>query len=168
MKNEFTFEIEARQIKTVGTHYNLKAKESECQSLAKRFNLVGLKYLTAEVDVKAESKHDFIVSGSLKALIRQTCGISLEDFDKELKGDFEELFTTKKIEITEAEMDLDAEIPNEVVDGIIDIGEVVSEQLALLIPVFPKKDGMSFKFKDKMDKEEPIESPFSVLKTLKK
>ncbi|OPZ79336.1 MAG: hypothetical protein BWY78_00107 [Alphaproteobacteria bacterium ADurb.Bin438] len=165
MKNEFTHVIDLRQVKPQGCEYKLNASKKQLESLAIRFKLPKIEYLRANLEMMPENKHDFTLMGEVEAKVTLTCGITLENFDKVIKGKFSEIFTTKKLNEDNLDFDMDDDIVTEVKDGMVDIAEVVAEQLSLLIPDFPRKEGVSFEFKDEEIQES---NPFSVLKNLKK
>ena len=165
MKNEYSKEIDIRRIGVNNSHYSLNADEKECLALAERFGIVRLNYLKAEVDVRLSDRDEYTVEGTFSASVRQICGVTLEEFDSVLSGDFMELFTTAPVKKKDAELFSDEEIPTPIEGGVIDIGEVVAETLALNIPVFPRKPDAVFTYESNKDKDE---NPFSVLKKLKK
>jgi len=165
MKNEYSKEIDIRRIGVNNSHYSLCADDKECNALAARFGIVRLNYLKAEVDVRLSDRDEYTVEGSFSSSVRQVCGVTLEEFDDTLSGDFIELFTTAPVKKKDAELLSDEEIPTPIENGVIDIGEVVAETLALNIPVFPRKPDAVFTYHS--DKEDG-DNPFSVLKKLKK
>jgi len=165
MKNEYSKEIDIRRIGVNNSHYSLTADEEQCRALAARFDIVRLNYLKAEVDIRLTARDEYTVEGTFSASVRQICGVTLEEFDNVLSGDFMELFTTAPVKKKDAELLTDEEIPTPIEGGVIDIGEVVAETLALNIPVFPRKPDAVFIYESGKDKDE---NPFSVLKKLKK
>ena len=69
--------------------------------------------------------------------------------------------------VDEVLIDLDAEDPPEpVVDGGVDIGEVVTEHLALALDPYPRREGARMRVGDWAGSEGDS-SPFAVLKSLK-
>ena len=165
MKNEYSKEIDIRRIGLNGSHYSLCADEKECAALASRFGIVRLNYLKAEVDVRLSDRDEYTVGGTFSASVRQVCGVTLEEFDNVLDGDFCELFTTAPETKKDSELMPDEVIPTPIKNGVIDIGEVVAETLALNIPVFPRKPDAVFTYENGKDGGD---NPFSVLKKLKK
>jgi uncharacterized metal-binding protein YceD (DUF177 family) len=67
------------------------------------------------------------------------------------------------------EEDFEADIPDIMENGQIDLAAVAMEQLALVLDDFPRKDGEVFVFRSEFDEETTKRSnPFAVLKNLKK
>ena len=72
----------------------------------------------------------------------------------------------------EGEIEIDLETldpPDVMVDGVLDLGGVVCEQLALNIDPFPRKPGAEFETvaADEGEVDEPAPSPFAALAKLK-
>ncbi len=136
--------------------------------IARLLKLVRLESFIAQVAVKpwldgAE------INGRWTADITQTCGISLDDFDTRLAGDFVLRVvppTSKLAQPDDAEtiIDPNADDPPDVLDGdVIEVGGVLVEQLALEVDPFPRKPDAAFVPPD----PGPEISPFAVLRTLK-
>ena len=97
--------------------------------------------------------------------------ISLELFDKKYEGEFSLFFDTKATykDIRELDEELGDEIPDLVVDGKIDLGDITIEQVALLIDDYPRQEGEVFSFVSEFDEETTEQAnPFNILKKLKK
>ena len=65
--------------------------------------------------------------------------------------------------------DMDAEVPDIVEDGKIDLAQIAIEQVALVMEDYPRKEGEVFEFVSEFDEETTkTQNPFSVLAKLKK
>ena len=65
--------------------------------------------------------------------------------------------------------DMDAEVPDIVEDGKIDLAQIAIEQVALVMEDYPRKEGEVFEFVSEFDEETTkAQNPFSVLAKLKK
>ena len=73
---EFSREVDVRQVE--GKHMQLAATPEECAALARRFGLVRIERLAAEL-VLARSENGAEGRGQLQAAIVQTCAVSGED-----------------------------------------------------------------------------------------
>ena len=92
-------------------------------------------------------------------------------FDKTYQGEFSLFFDTKATykDIRELDEELGDEIPDLVVDGKIDLGDITIEQVALLIDDYPRQEGEVFNFVSEFDEETTNQAnPFNILKKLKK
>lgn len=146
----------------------LRPDEGVRARIAESLGLVSLGALEAEVVAKAWLDGAEL-NGRWSATVIQTCGLSLDDFDLDLRG----RFTVRCVPPdssqalppqAEIEIDLDAEDPPDVLDGdMIDVGAYVVEHLALELDPFPRKPGAAFE----APPEPPIEHPFAALTKLK-
>ncbi len=123
-----------------------------------------------EADLEAAPWLDGVrLRGRFDAIVRQTCGVTLEPLESELEAEFDlKLLPAGSphapAEPEEVVLEPDAEDPPDLLEGeTIDLGAVVVEQLALEIDPFPRKPGAVF---DAGPNEEPP-SPFAVLKDFK-
>ncbi|AQR62004.1 hypothetical protein BZG35_10370 [Brevundimonas sp. LM2] len=134
--------------------------------IIRALDLATLASLEAEITV-APSRGTWTLSGRVRAVAEQVCGITLEP----LPVTVDERFAIELVEPTEREADevevevsLDDDAPDVIEDGRIDLGQYAVEQFALALDPFPRKPGAEF-----VQPEEPAEiSPFAVLKAFRK
>ena len=144
------------------------AGEEVRKELARRLGLDGLDRLEAEVEA-TPWLDGAKLRGRFDALVRQTCGVTLEPLESRLEGDFDLKILpagspNAPAEPEEMVLDPEAEDPPDLIEGAeIDLGALVVEQLALEIDPFPRKPGAEF---DPGPQEQPA-SPFAVLKDFK-
>lgn len=139
-------------------------------ALAADFGIPGIPALTAEVTLVPRSGGRVHVSGRVKAVVTQTCVVTLEDFDapvdEEIDIDFAppeqlpEIRPGAEVDVTELDL------PDPLVDGTVDAGAVVAEFLALGLDPYPRKPGVAFKGVVEMD--DAGASPFAALARLRK
>lgn len=172
-KPEFSREIEAADIESKPRIERIDATPEECAALAKRFNLLKINLLRAQLNMKREQGGDVLkVAGTLEADIVQSCVITLEPVPAHITAPFEAYFTEKKLpsrndpdyEIGEADYE-----PDEIVNGKIDIGELVAQHLSLEMDPYPKSPNADLKeiLKSRGLDSDESRSPFDVLKTIK-
>lgn len=146
---EFSRPIAPESLGEKGRTLAIEAAGDECGQLAGRLGLDGLGSLAAEVRLTPQKGGRFIrLEGTLKADITQTCVVTLEPVETRIEAAFDRLYdTTLKAPTGGGEnVDVESDDPSEPLSlGQIDIGEAVSEQLALEINPFPRKPGISFK-----------------------
>eukprot|EP00903_Cladosiphon_okamuranus_P001377 g1375.t1 len=152
------------------------------QAIAAAYDLNAIPDLTAHFTLKPYRKAGVRVVGPVKMTINQTCVVSLEPFDSSLELEVDRTFEPhssrpRKIrdlnEEGEIEIDLESlDPPDVILDGVLDLGAVICEELALSLDAFPRKDGAAFEGGDD-DEEEAAEeveekpSPFAALQALK-
>ena len=146
----------------------LDADEAARGRIARALDLDALDHLSA--DLKAERWLDGVrLSGAWRARVRQTCGVTLEPLENELRGEFEvravpEGSAAAPGEAGEATLDVQAEDPPDVLaEDSIDVAAYVVEHLALEVDPYPRKPGAEFE----PPAGEAELSPFAVLKTLR-
>lgn len=137
--------------------------------IAKTVGVDALNRLDVEVSLKpwldgAE------LHGRLSATVTQTCGITLDSFDSDLRSDFIVRVVpvgsknAPAAEPHEVEVDPEADDPPDVLEGeVIDVGAYVVEHLALEVDPFPRKPGAVFEQPGGVE----VISPFAALAALK-
>jgi uncharacterized metal-binding protein YceD (DUF177 family) len=170
---EFSRPLDVTRVPPQGSIERISAEPTECVALAKRFGLPGLHSLEAELKVSRWRGEGLKIKGRFTADLDQTCVVTLETFRSTLADEFESYFLPTG---TSAGADRalieegDAE-PFE--NGIIDMGEVVAETVALALDPYPKKPGVTFAdvIEDESQEEaatRPEASPFAGLGRLKR
>ncbi len=167
--NEFSRRIRIDDLGDETTE-EIEATGSERDALARRLGLAAVEGLSARVVLRRLSNDGLIrVSGKLSATVRQVCVVTLEPVVNTVEQEFTQLFGAAPDgqPVDEVLIDLDAEDPPEpVVDGGVDIGEVVTEHLALALDPYPRREGARMRVGDWAGSEGDS-SPFAVLKSLK-
>ena len=110
--------------------------------------------MEARFTLKPYRKAGVRVVGPVRTSITQTCVVTLEPFDSDLALDVDRTFepaSSKPRKIRdlndEGEIEIDLETldpPDLVVDGVLDLGAVICEELALSLDPFPRKPGVEF------------------------
>lgn len=133
---EFSRRIDIRQVESKPAH--VEANEAERAALAKRFGLVRIDSLSADLDlVRKDRKVE--ASGTIRAEFIQSCAVSAEDLPVSVNEALlfrfvpepENHVAGEELELTADELD---EI--EYTGTHIDLGEAVAQSLALAIDPF--------------------------------
>jgi uncharacterized metal-binding protein YceD (DUF177 family) len=170
--------VRVDDIKLRGSHIVVRAQAAELPAIAAHLGLASVEALEARY-VASRSGDKVKLEGTILAKLHQTCIVSLDAFPVELKVpvrlDFapeeESRIAARRAE-TEGEGKIDIEVqlneddpPEPIVDGIIDLGTVTLEFLALGLDPYPRKPGVSF---EAGPAEPEVESPFAALAKLKR
>ena len=151
----------------------------ELKKIAEAYDLTGISNLTAQLTLKPWRKSGVRVVGKLDAKLEQTCVVTLEEFEQEFQDDIDSTFEavssrprkTKDLnEDGEIEIELETlDPPDVMIDGKIDLGALVCEQLALNLDPFPRKPGAEFQavVEDDSEGDESEPSAFAALAKLK-
>jgi uncharacterized protein len=144
----------------------LSADARECAALTKRLVIPAVYSLTAELQVKPWRGGGLKVTGQLKADLDQESVVSLEVFRSTVTYPVERYFLNVP---PSADLESDEDI-DPIEQGIVDLGEVVAETLALELDPYPRKPGEAFTSVETEDVlEEPKKpNPFNVLKLVPK
>lgn len=172
MQNLFSYPLKLEDMSREVRKYELNAGTEELGFITEIMKVPAVKSFHAEVYVKLGKKNHLAdVWGTVDADVEQTSVISLENFIRPYHADFELKFDTKmtEAELRELESDIEADVPDILEDGQIDLAAIAMEQLALVLDDFPRQDGEVFHFDSEFDDETaPKTNPFAVLEKLKK
>jgi uncharacterized metal-binding protein YceD (DUF177 family) len=163
---EFSRPIDERQV--TPRPIALEATAEERKALARRFALVAIKQLQANVSIERAGQA-LLARGRLSASIVQSCAVSGEDLpvriDEPLALRFVPAAHPQEEEIELDAGDLD-EIP---VEGhTFDVGEAVAQSLALAIDPYATGPEAERVRKEKGLGDEAASGPFAALAALKK
>jgi uncharacterized metal-binding protein YceD (DUF177 family) len=120
--------------------FDISASTDECKALAARFGVESFSGLAARVTLtKLESDRRIRLKASFSTDVIQSCVVTLEPLASHLDDRFSLVFETGAGQEREIMVSLDGDDPPEpLVDGIIDIGEAVAEQLGLALEAYPR------------------------------
>jgi uncharacterized metal-binding protein YceD (DUF177 family) len=172
---EFSRPIEVDRIAGTPSQFQFDADPAERSALADRFGLISLDRFHASFSLRRLRKDLIRVKGHISASLVQACVITLEPIPAEIAEDLE-LDFSESVDEPGTEMDLDAEAadgPEPLSGGMIDLGEVASEQLGLAIDPYPRKAGAEVPAEWTADPaaepaSEPKVNPFAALEKLTK
>lgn len=165
----WTHEIELASVPSQGRSFELVPDEATRKRLAETAGVVSIPSLKVLLEVRPAGTDRAEVVGKLEGVVRQTCVVSLEEFDNAVSENFSVDFAAD-LE-SEAASDDEEEIedlPDPIVDGKIDLGALAIEFLILAVDPYPRKPGVAFKpLPSEEAAPEPKRSPFEQLSGLK-
>ena len=148
--------------------------------LAAELGVLAVANLRAEVQINKWQRDGIRLGGPLKALVTQTCVITLEPFETKIETEIDALFVPETSRIAKryqqgesSEILIDPEsddAPETFVPPDLDIGGAVQEFLALAIDPYPRSpaaEQMSADTEPVAGETEDKANPFSVLAQLK-
>lgn len=169
--------IRLEEIKQRGSRIAVQADAAECAGIAGMLELPSLEKLEARYLLTRNGER-VKLEGEIEAALHQTCIVTLDAFPVTLsvpvKLDFApqaaENPRRKGADEDNGEIDIEVRLneddpPEPIVDGVIDLGAVTLEFLALALDPYPRKRGAAFA---EPAPEEPPESPFAALARLKR
>ena len=143
---ELSRPLRADKISAGGVVETIVAKPAEREALAARFGVLGVQKLEATLNVDPAKGKMFAVTGTLSAEVVQPCVVTLEPITSKIVDTIDVLFAPpqmldKGAGPAQAEVG-EEETPEPIVDGVIDLGELVAQHLAIAIPLYPRRAGV--------------------------
>jgi hypothetical protein len=190
-RGEFPFSrpLTVSEIPEEGLKITIRADEKERAALAAANGLVALTRLEADLRVERGAAGDLDVTGTLTADVRQSCVVTLEDFDATIVEPIHVRFApapeteapsrhgkgagrVMRAEAAHASgagrshhaVDMDEDAPDPLIGGEIDLGAVAAEFLTLGLDPYPKKPGARFE-EPAPEENAGISSPFAELRS---
>jgi len=158
---EFSRPLQVDRVPALGSHERIAADEKECVALAKRLGLPKLYSLGGLLKAVPWRGGGLKITGTLKAEVDQVSVISLETFTSTQEYAIERYFLSPRAGVPTPEEDVDM-----IEHGIVDLGEILAETMALELDPYPRKEGEVFN--DIEEQPEPAKiSPFADLSKLK-
>lgn len=169
----WSFPISVAQIPPAGLHHELTANDAQRERLRDVGGVVDVLRATASFDVFNISGERVQVTGIVKSRVVQTCVVTLDEIESDIEEHIDVTFAPpslipSKPRIPSKDDGEDAaeipDLPEPIVDGQIDLGELAGEFLMLAIEPYPRKPGAVFE--PPAEKVDPNEHPFAALKAL--
>ena len=165
---EFSRPIPLSEIGIASKSRHIVADESERKALARRFGLLSLDGLEADIFLQPEGS-GYYAEGTLKGAAKQACVATGEPVPAQLEEPFRIRFIAETGFDEESEVELDAEDCDTLFhDGrTIDLGEAVAQSFALALDPFPRSANADAALKAAGVKDESAAGPFGALAALK-
>lgn len=181
----FSHPLAVADVPSEGLEIAIRASAEERGLLAQANGLVAIGRLEADFRIEREGAEGLKVSGELRADVRQTCVVTLDEFDAQIAEPIELRFAppaeapppahrgarprlAERGAGDEGETPhiggLAADEPDPLIGGAIDLGAIAAEFLTLGLDPYPRKPGASFTEPAPADGAERAESPFAKLR----
>jgi uncharacterized metal-binding protein YceD (DUF177 family) len=162
---EFSRIVPLAQLGSEPFRQEIAASEAEREALARRFDLLALDRLAAEVELVRQGTDSILLRASFEAAFVQSCVLTLEPVDGAMAANFTLRYgppeaETPGPETQESSEDEPAFEP--LVGDVIDIGEAVAQEFSLALPSFPRSPGAALE----IDETPPDGGPFAALSRL--
>jgi uncharacterized metal-binding protein YceD (DUF177 family) len=138
---EFSHVVRPSELPDGGARFTLEASPAEREALARRFGLEALEAFSARIALNWVSGGAYLrLRAGLCAEVVQSCVVTLEPVPSSVDREIE-IFYAVDPEDPET-LDSDPERDIEMLDGdSLDIGEIVAEELALMLDPYPRAPG---------------------------
>ncbi len=166
---EFSHTTPLSEIGLKAVHHTLRASDSERAALAKRFGLIALDSLSAEVALSSDDI-GIIATGSFAADVMQVCVVSGTPVAAHVAESFAIRFSPEPVFEPDSDIELEVEEADSMFhDGrVIDLGEAVAQTLALAIDPFPRSPDAEEILQETSLTDQTPTGPFAALAALRK
>ncbi len=135
---EFSRPLALARIGPEGRREVLEASPAERAALARRFGILSIESLRAELMLRPEPDGAVRADGRLEAAVTQSCVVTLEPVAQRVEEPIALRFLPSGREPDEGPEEID-EIETE--GDVADLGEAVAEELALALDPYPRAPG---------------------------
>ena len=154
---EWSVLVDAQTVTTTPQKTRIAASEEERKALCARLGLNNISSLSADVTLYREKGSVIHVNGLMKANVMQACSITTDPVQTQIEETFEGWFADQDRivmlakarherlgRMTDSEIPIldESEDPEPLVNGMIDIGELVVQHLSLAVDSFPRRRGL--------------------------
>jgi uncharacterized metal-binding protein YceD (DUF177 family) len=143
----------------------IEATPEERERLSRRFDLLSLDRLIAEVDLCRQSGETVRLEATFEAEFAQSCVVTLEPVAGVISDRFFLVYGPPEEEPREIASGANEATFEPLVGDAIDIGEAVAQELSLALPLFPRDPATSM---DIEFAEMPSPGPFASLAPLRR
>lgn len=159
-----------------GEEYATDTSKSEREAVARLLDLVALEALRFRGRFHFGGEGRLRLDGTLAAQVTQTCVVSLDPIESTIEVPVEaDFWPQARIEALASTVDEAAshgilDWPEPIVDGRIELGELLYETLATALDPYPRREGASFGWEESSEAEASpgrAGSPFAALSRLK-
>jgi hypothetical protein len=175
-KRPWSISVGIETVPDKGAHFDISADDNARAAIAALTNLRALNRLEASFDVTRRDRGLHVV-GEISATVGQVCVVTLEPVENEIREAVDLVFAPG---IGEPQVGADAahtlgeskdlgsqergDLPEELIDGTVDLGGLAVEFLLLGIDPYPRKPGVVF---EATSIGEASSHPFAALAKLK-
>lgn len=170
----YKLQMGVKDIPAAGIEGCYMAQNGEMKAISELIGLGRFRAIKIEYKIAPLREDLYKMVAELDADIRQSCVVSLEEMDNHIDEQFQTEFVsgvTFQEMINALEDDLMGDVNLEpIIDGRLEIGRVLYEQLAGAVPPYPRRPEAEFcgNGNDKYSAEEVIGGPFAALAQMKK
>lgn len=145
-KNTLSIVLQNDEIQPEGRSYKIEATAAEMAELVKRFDIIGMSKLLAEVSVSADPQtKGFRLAGTIEADLVQRCIVTLGEVAEQVRDSFELLLVSPEQAeaFDEEELYADPDAPDyDAFEGNeLPLGEIVAQTVSVLMEPYPRVEG---------------------------
>jgi len=185
LESEWSHFIDADDVADTLVRMSITPDKDERKDLVRRLNILGIESLKADLELNREQGGMVVhIKGHILATLKQACVVSLDEIDTRVNETFEAWFADPAQAVALAKVKHDKQIkangetpiidehedPEAIIEGKIDLGELVTQHLSLAINPYPHKEGEVYEYGDDNPQKVPEafkNNPFAALKDWK-
>ncbi len=123
------------------TAFDLRPDSATLAALADELGLLALRKLRFSGQINASGRKDWELTGKLGATVLQPCVITMEPVTTRIDTEVRRLYLADLPEIEAEEIEMPEDDNVEKLTSVIDPAAVMTEALALSLPLYPRKEG---------------------------
>lgn len=185
LESEWSHYIDAEEVTGEKLRLSITPDGEARKNLIRRLGVLGFDALKADLVLQRDQGGMVVhVTGHISANLQQSCVVSLEPVHSKVSEDFEAWFADPEQAVALAKVKHDKNVkangetpiieeeedPEPIVDGKIDLGELVTQHLSLAIDPYPHAEGVHYEYGDDEPQKVPEafkSNPFAALKDWK-
>lgn len=187
MEQEWSYFTDVSDLDTKKKTLNLDVPEECFDRLCHRLGLHSIEKIAAKVTLQRNEINRFIyIEGDIEAIVQQKCVVTTDPVNAHVRDHFDAWFAEpsqavsfakakrermKPIEREELPIMDETDDPEPVIDGKIDMGELVIQYVSLSLDIYPRADGVIFESDAHGVPDAPedgvYDNPFAALKNWK-
>jgi uncharacterized metal-binding protein YceD (DUF177 family) len=161
---EFSRPVALAQLGGEPFRRRIEASAPEREKLARRFDLIALDRLEAEVVLRRQDPETVLLEAEFSADFEQSCTVTLEPVRGAVSDRFSLIYGPPPEHETELAFDDNEPVYEPITGDTIDVGEAVAQELSLALPLFPRDPAATI---EEAAVAPPLDGPFAELARLK-
>ncbi len=185
LEQEWSHFIDADEVSGETLRLSITPDNEARKNLVRRLGVESIDSLKADLQLKREQGGMVVyVAGHIHATITQACVVSLDPVESRVNENFEAWFADpdQAIQLSKVKHDKnikvngetpileESEDPEPIIEGQIDLGELVTQHLSLSLDAYPHAEGVEYEYGDDKPHKTPDafkNNPFAALKDWK-
>ncbi len=186
MPSEWSYLFDTEELDENPVKLSIAPGDEENALLTKRLDILSLDALSADLTISRDKGSMIVrVQGSFAASVTQNCVVTTDPVRSEIKEEFKAWYADSEQAVSLAKVKRDKLVeagqgelpvlnekddPEAIIEGKIDLGELVTQYLSLSINPYPHAEGAEFEVGDDEKSDPPSDirkNPFAALKDWK-
>ncbi|MGV6847526.1 MAG: YceD family protein [Marinibacterium sp.] len=123
------------------TRFDLRPDAQALQDLAADLGISALRKVRLAGELRAEGRHDWLLTARLGATVVQPCVVSLVPVTTRIETDVRRLFQADPTGPEGDDIEMPEDTDAEPLGPSIDLAQILTEALALTLPAYPRAEG---------------------------